>query len=108
MRYWVYLATVIMPLAVTPNLSAQRVMYCEPVSDRFTVRTELAGRAGDYYWMQSTNRRRTTTRTADPRETEEQTFDIYDTRLKPVNTVPSLPVSDATLKEYLVTGDNSF
>lgn len=108
MRYWVYLTAALMPLAVTPCVSAQRVMYCEPVSDRWTVRTELAGKAGDYYWMQTTHRRRTTNRTADPRETEVQSFDIYDTRMKPVNSIPSFPVSDATLKEYLVTGDISF
>src|SRR6187402_1165343 len=108
MRYWVYLTAVIIPLAVTPYLSAQRVMYCEPSTDRFTVRTELAGKAGDYYWMQSTRRRRPTGRTADLRGTEVQTFDIYDTRMKPVNTVQALPVTDATLKEYLVTGYHSF
>ena len=108
MRYWVYLTAVIIPLAVTPYLSAQRVMYCEPATDRFTVRTELAGKAGDYYWMQSTHRRRPTGRTADLRGMEVQTFDIYDTRMKPVNTVPALPVTDATLKEYLVSSYHSF
>src|SRR5258707_5404432 len=108
MRFWAYLTSEIMPFAGISYLSAQRVMYCEPVNDRFTVRTELAGKAGDYYWMQSTHRRRTSARTADPRETEVQTFDIYDRRMKPVNTIPSYPVTDATLKEYLVPGDNSF
>src|SRR5712691_441061 len=108
MRYRAYLTAVILPFVVTPYLSAQRVMYCEPVSDRFTVRTELAGKAGDYYWMQATRRRRPTSRTADPRETEMQTFDIYDRRMKPVNSIPSMPVSDATLKEYLVSSDHSF
>lgn len=108
MRYWVYLTAVMIPLGITPYLSAQRVMYCEPVSDRFTVRTELAGKAGDYYWIQTTHRRRTTNKTADPRETEAQSFDIYDWRMKPVNTVPTLPVTDATLKEYLVTSQDFF
>src|SRR5882757_8717689 len=108
MRFWAYLFTALLPFAGIPYLSAQRVMYCEPVNDRFTVRTELAGKVGDFYWMQSTHRKRTTSRTNDPRATEEQTFDIYNTRMKPVNTIPSYPISDATLKEYLVTGYNSF
>lgn len=108
MRYWAYLAAVTCSLAVTPRLSAQRVMYCEPSTDRFTVRTELAGKAGDYYWMQSTHRRRPTGKSNDPRDLEVQTFDVYDTRMKPVNSIPALPVTDATLKEYLVTNYNSF
>jgi hypothetical protein len=81
-------------------------MYCEPVNDRWTVRTELAGKAGDYYWMQSTHRRRTSGKAA--AESEVQTFDIYDVRMKQVNSIPSYPATDATLKEYLVPGDNAF
>ncbi|HVV03934.1 MAG TPA: hypothetical protein VHC96_06895 [Puia sp.] len=108
MRFWVYLTSALLPFAGIPYLSAQRVMYCEPVNDRWTIRTELVGKVGDYYWMQSTHRRRTTARTVDPRETEGQTFDIYDARMKPVNTFPSINITDATQKEYLIPGDNAF
>jgi len=88
------------------SVSAQHVLYCEPTGDRYTLRTDLAGRVGEYFWMQSTHRKRPTGR--GPHVTEEQYFDIYNARTKQVSTVPSYPVSDATLKEYLVAGDEYF
>lgn len=97
----------IMLLSNVLFLSAQRVMYCTPVDNRYTVSWEVAGKAGDYYWIGITSRRRETRRHAGP-VSEERVFDIYDTRMNPVNTVPSYPVSDTTLKEYFVPGDSHF
>jgi len=91
-----------------PCLSAQRVLYCEPYSDRFTLRAEMAGRVGEYYWMQSTRKKRVSGRSTDPRAHEETTYDIYDNRMKLANTVPLFPPLGNTQKEYLVPGDNYF
>src|ERR1700743_702842 len=41
-------------------LSAQQVSYCEPFSDRFTLRQEMVGRIGEYYWVSVINKRRVT------------------------------------------------
>src|ERR1700742_674626 len=38
--------------------SAQQVSYCEPYSDRFTLRQEMLGKIGDYFWVSSITRRR--------------------------------------------------
>ncbi|HTI10981.1 MAG TPA: hypothetical protein VL832_20565 [Puia sp.] len=79
-------------------LSAQRVMYVAPVEDRFTLRVDLAGRAGSYYWIQTSRRIGTH---------EERQFEIYNERMKPVNTVP-FSFSDTAMKEYLVFGESYF
>jgi hypothetical protein len=94
-------------LANITFLSAQRVMYCTPVDTRYSIRWEVAGKAGDYYWIEITSRQRETKHHTGP-AIEQRVFDIYDTRMNPVNTVPSYPVSDTTLKEYFVPGARYF
>ena len=108
MRYRIPLYISILLVLDFCHLSAQRVVYCEPYSDRFTLRAEMAGRVGDYYWMSATRRKRFNGRSSDPRTREESYFDIYDNRMKLANTIPSMPILDTTLKEYLVPGDNYF
>src|SRR5580658_7955376 len=39
-------------------LSAQEVSYCEPYSDRFTLRQEMLGKVGDFYWVSAITRKR--------------------------------------------------
>src|SRR6266702_927814 len=79
-------------------LSAQRVLYVAPVEDRFTLRVDLAGRAGSYYWIQTSKR---------IGAHEERQFEVYNERMKPVNTVP-FSFSDTAMKEYLVFGESYF
>jgi hypothetical protein len=92
----------------TPFLYAQRVMYCEPLSDRFTVRTELTGKVGDYYWVEMMSRRRVTRHTEDPGMAVDRNFVIYDEHMIPVNSTPAITRPDTLLKEYFVTGDRYF
>jgi len=89
-------------------LSAQRVIYCTPVDDRYFIRWEVAGRAGDYYWIHITRKKRENRRHPDPVLFEVQNFDIYDARMNPFRTVQAYPISDTTLKEYLIAGDHYF
>ncbi|HEX9513900.1 MAG TPA: hypothetical protein VF939_25590 [Puia sp.] len=99
MRYRIVIAISVLLIFNVSSLSAQRVLYCAPAEDRFTLRVELAGRAGSYYWVQTAKK---------VGSREELQFEIYDERMKPVNTVPFLSFSDTALKEYLVFSESYF
>lgn len=92
----------------SPFVIAQRVLYCEPYSDRFTLREELAAKVGDYYWVETTSRKRNTHHTADPSQTEERTFDVYNARMNLVNMIGEFSYPGSPLKEYLVSDDDHF
>ena len=91
-----------------PLLLAQRVYYCEPYSDRFTLREELTAKVGNYYWVETTSRKRTTRHSPDPYDNEERTFDIYNTKMNLVNIINPVAYPGNPLKEYLVAGDDYF
>jgi len=95
-------------LLTSPSLFAQRVMYCEPYSDRFTLREDFAAKVGDYYWVQTTSRKRNTRHNADPSQSEETTFDVYDARMSLVNMIGNFSLPGSPLKEYLVSADDHF
>ncbi|MHA4806481.1 hypothetical protein ACX0G9_00170 [Flavitalea flava] len=99
-------------------LSAQRVMYSPTIEDRSMLQWEMAGKAGDYYWVEITRnvqrrdpdqgmsmdrRKKAATRTV-----EEQNFEIYDGRMNQVNVTFSQAIMPNLLKEYLVTDDLYF
>ncbi len=86
-------------------LSAQQVSYCEPYSDRFTLRQEMLGKVGDYYWVSAISRRRVTHREA---STEERNFVIYDERMNVTNLISDPPYAVSSIKEYLVSADDHF
>jgi hypothetical protein len=91
-----------------PYLSAQRVLYCEPYSDRFTLREDFAAKVGDYYWVETTSRKRTSRHNAAANEGEERTFDIYDARMSLVNMIGSSSYPGNPIKEYLVSDEDHF
>ncbi|HWB91953.1 MAG TPA: hypothetical protein VG605_08880 [Puia sp.] len=86
-------------------VSAQQVSYCEPYSDRFTLRQEMIGKIGDFYWVSAITRRRPTHRDGN---TEERNFVIYDSRMNVANLISDPPYSASSIKEYLVTTDDHF
>src|SRR5579872_6332546 len=86
-------------------LSAQQVSYCEPYSDRFTLRQEMLGKVGDYYWVSAINRRKPTHR--DP-STEERNFVVYDPRMNVTNVINDPPYAISSIKEYMVIADDHF
>jgi len=87
--------------------AAQRVLYCTPVEDRYTLRMEVAGKAGEHYWIRVAKRLRSLKHRDALQATEEELFEIYDPRMTLVRTVPAT-TSDTTIKEYLVPGDYYF
>ena len=86
-------------------LSAQQVSYCEPYSDRFTLRQEMVGKVGDYYWVSAISKRKVTHRTA---ITEERDFVVYDQRMNLSTLIQDPPYEASSIKEYLVTTDDYF
>jgi hypothetical protein len=89
------------------SLYAQQVTFCEPYSDRFTLKEEMLGRVGDYYWVSMTTRRKVR-HAADPEAEEQRSFIIYDSRMAPVNEVSHFYCPGEELKEYLINGQDHF
>ena len=98
MRYRIAIGFSLALICSSSLLPAQRVLYCAPAEDRFTLRVELAGRAGSYYWVQTAKK---------VGSQEKLQFEIYDERMKAVNTIP-FSFSDTAFKEYLLFGESYF
>jgi hypothetical protein len=88
------------------RLFAQEVTFCEPYSDRFTIREEMLGKVGDYYWVSMLSRQRTAKHSSGP--VEERSFIIYNMRMKPVNEISHFACPGAELKEYLINNSDHF
>ncbi|HXB33942.1 MAG TPA: hypothetical protein VNV35_10990, partial [Puia sp.] len=88
------------------RLDAQEVTFCEPYSDRFTIREEMLGKIGEYYWISMVSRQRPTKHSTGA--AEERTFMIYDFRMKPVNEISHFSCPGAELKEYLIINSDHF
>lgn len=86
-------------------LSAQEVSYCEPYADRFTLRQEMLGKIGDFYWVSAITRRRPTHQEPN---TEERNFVVYDSRMNVISLILDPPYSISSIKEYLVAADDHF
>lgn len=89
-------------------LSAQRVYYCEPYSDRFTIREDMLGKVGNYYWVETTNRRKAPRRNADPSAAEERYLAVYDTRMNLTSLIGDVEYLGTPIKEYLITNEDYF
>src|SRR5580693_6807725 len=87
------------------RLFAQEVTFCEPYSDRFTIREEMLGKIGNYYWVSMVRRQRPSKRAS---EQEERSFVIYDFRMKAVNEISHFSCPGAELKEYLIENSDHF
>ena len=89
------------------SMSAQRVYYCEPYSDRFTLREELLGKVGEYYWVATTTRKRVPRRSAEY-AAEERNFTIYNTRMNLINQIGEASYTGDPIKEYIITTYDHF
>ncbi len=89
-------------------LSAQQVSYCEPYSDRFTLRQEMLGKVGDFYWVSAISRKRVVKHNGENSATEERNFVVYDPRMNVSNLVSDPPYVISSIKEYLVATDDHF
>ena len=87
-------------------LSAQQVSYCEPYSDRFTLRQEMLGKVGDYYWVSAISRKRVVKHNGENSATEERNFVVYDPRMNVSNLLTDPPYVISSIKEYLVLADD--
>jgi hypothetical protein len=87
---------------------AQRVLYSPDIGNKPATRFEVIGKAGDYYWVQKSKTKHRYKKITEPwLDDTELRFEVYDTRMNLVNTIPSL-LSDSIIKEYLVPGDDFF
>ncbi|HEY0433516.1 MAG TPA: hypothetical protein VGC95_06565, partial [Chitinophagaceae bacterium] len=89
-------------------VSAQKVLYSPIVGMEGATRFEVAGKAGDNYWVQKSRIHYSRRKNGEPWSGDRQLqFDIYDARMNFLRSLPaSIPPS--LVKEYLVPADNSF
>jgi len=88
------------------SLSAQEVTFCEPYSDRFTLKEEMLGKVGDYYWVSMISRKKTLKHSTERQE--ERSFIIYDLRMTAVNEISHFTCPGEEIKEYLINNQDHF
>jgi hypothetical protein len=88
------------------RLFAQEVTFCEPYSDRFTIREEMLGKVGSYYWVSTVSRKRSPKHVTAP--VEERSFVVYNMRMKAVNEISQFSCPGNELKEYLINSSDHF
>jgi len=87
--------------------SAQKVLYSPFIDEPF----DIAGKAGDYYWIERREKPKPVKRhvAAFPGdELEKQVFDVYDERMNLINSTAPFNLDDKILKEYYVCNDYFF
>src|SRR5450631_2358966 len=104
MRRALQISLVVMLALHNYPLAAQMVLYSPLKNDRSILRAEVAGKAGDYYWIWTTIKKRLARRQAGKGYGEEQRFEICDDRMRPVTTISSRMDPDTALKQYLIPG----
>lgn len=87
----------------------QRVFYSPVVGNNAVLQFNVAGKAGEYYWIQIEKKKRNFYRNSgNSWRYKQQDFEVYDTRMNRVRTVAGAEFSDSVLKEYFVASDNFF
>ncbi|HVM87409.1 MAG TPA: hypothetical protein VMT76_04425 [Puia sp.] len=84
-------------------IHAQKVLYSPVIDDRYTSHFEIAGKTSAFYWVLK-EEKTSSKHYAFPR----QHFEIFDSRLKPVNNQLDFILTGNTEKEYLIAGKNHF
>ena len=100
--------TVLLLTNCSHALLAQRIMYAPPVEARSLLGFMIAGKVDTHYWIQKEKKKRHTGRHTEEQLKEEQDFDVYDSRLQLIKTVPAFPLGISSLKKYIVTGNLFF
>jgi hypothetical protein len=92
----------------TASLRAQKVLYSPFIGNQSATRFEVIGKAGSYYWVQTSKTKSTYKKPAEPwLDDKELKFEIYDERMNLLKEVPSF-LSVNLIKEYLIPGDQYF
>ncbi|HMH21927.1 MAG TPA: hypothetical protein VK563_09125 [Puia sp.] len=108
MRREIKICLVVLLVLDVHFLVAQQVLYSPVQNDRWVIQTEVAGKVGEYYWTRVVKKRRVVRGQDGQRLHEEQSFDIYDARMRYVTTAPSLIDPDTVIKQYLIPGSTFF
>lgn len=87
---------------------AQKVLYSPYIKGGLSSLFDVAGKAGDYYWMQAGKLQFSNQESKkSSKDYKGLRFEIFDSRMNPVRIIPySLPVD--LIKQYLVAGDEYF
>jgi len=87
---------------------AQAVLYSSVWANAPSTRFEVVGKAGSFYWAQTSRKNSNPKRAIAPWIPDiDFSFDVYDARLNRVHTIPN-PISDTVLKQYLIAGTHYF
>lgn len=89
-------------------IAAQRILYSPSVGNPSATRFEVAGKAGNYYWVQKSRKKAKANKPVEPWiDDRDLSFEVYDARMNLVSSIP-YTIADTILKQYLVAGDEYF
>ena len=86
------------------KLTAQQVVYSEPLNTRSSVQIQVAGKSNNYYWVEKIRKQRATGRHTVADIPEIQSFELFDAKLNLLKEMPATNLP-GTLKQWLVAGD---
>ena len=89
---------------LTENVTAQRVVYSEPLSNRNSTQLDFIGRSGENYWVTRTQNRRTSPKGSP--DAQVQSFAFLNRQLETVSEQDAQLVP-GTARQWLITGNNS-
>jgi hypothetical protein len=102
-RYWI---AILLLYAGRPQ--AQPVSYSPYFHDFSYAYFQVAGRAGDYYWVEKEKRPGRASSRKENAHGTPSFFDVYDYRLNRIAERAGEPLPENTVKEYFVAGKTSF
>jgi hypothetical protein len=68
----------------------------------------MLGKIGNYYWVETTNRKKAPRHNADPSAAEERYLAVYDTRMNLTSLIGDVDYPGAPIKEYLIPNEDHF
>jgi hypothetical protein len=88
------------------KITAQRVIYSQPINTRGSTRLRVVGRSENFYWIEKLQKQKTGKQHSPDTDYEIQSFGLFDARLNLLD--EQLPVNiPGTTKQWLMTSKRS-
>src|SRR4030095_4487164 len=87
------------------KLTAQQVIYSETLNNRSSIRFQVIGKSGDFYWIEKLQKQKSANRRSAESVYTIQSFGLMDARLNLISELAAPQVIPETLKQWLVCGN---
>jgi hypothetical protein len=87
------------------KLTAQRVIYSEPINTRSVSRLQVIGKTENFYWVEKRMKSKSRNRNRAGDISENQSFGLFDAKLNLLLEMPAINIPGA-LKQWLMAGKN--